>query len=110
MAGDYKGVDFEKMQGLIPAIIQDADTGEVLTLFYMNSDAVEKTRETRQVWRYSRAVGRLMRKGDTSGHVLHVESIATDCDADALVVRVHADGPACHTGERTCFHNPLALG
>jgi phosphoribosyl-ATP pyrophosphohydrolase/phosphoribosyl-AMP cyclohydrolase len=103
-------LDFGKGDGLIPAIIQDADSGEVLTLFYMDNDAVEKTRATREVWRYSRAEQRLMRKGDTSGNVLHVESIATDCDTDALVVRVHASGPACHTGERTCFHKPLSLG
>jgi phosphoribosyl-ATP pyrophosphohydrolase/phosphoribosyl-AMP cyclohydrolase len=103
-------LDFGKGDGLIPAIIQDADSGEVLTLFYMDNDAVEKTRATREVWRYSRAEGRLMRKGDTSGNVLHVESIATDCDADALVVRVHASGPACHTGEQTCFHKPISLG
>jgi phosphoribosyl-AMP cyclohydrolase len=102
-------LDFEKGDGLIPAIIQDADGGEVLTLFYMDKDAVEKTRKTKEVWRYSRAEGRLMRKGDTSGNVLHVESMAADCDADAIVVRVHADGPACHTGERTCFHNSIGL-
>jgi len=102
-------LDFAKGDGLIPAIIQDADSGEVLTLFYMNHDAVEKTQATREVWRFSRAENKLMRKGDTSGNVLHVESLAADCDQDALVVRVHADGPACHTGERTCFHNPLEL-
>jgi phosphoribosyl-ATP pyrophosphohydrolase/phosphoribosyl-AMP cyclohydrolase len=106
--GEKIELDFAKMDGLLPAIIQDADSGEVLTLFYMDAEALEKTRETKQVWRYSRAEGRLMRKGDTSGNVLHVESIAADCDGDALVVRVHPVGPACHTGARTCFHNPLA--
>ena len=100
-------LDFAKGGGLIPAIIQDADTGEVLTLFYMDEEALRRTRESKQVWRYSRAEGRLMRKGDTSGNVLHVETIAADCDNDALVVRVHPVGPACHTGQRTCFHNPL---
>ena len=102
-------LDFAKGDGLIPAIIQDADSGEVLTLFYMDEEAVQRTRETKQVWRFSRAENKLMRKGDTSGNVLHVESIAADCDADALVVRVHPVGPACHTGERTCFHNPIEL-
>jgi phosphoribosyl-ATP pyrophosphohydrolase/phosphoribosyl-AMP cyclohydrolase len=101
-------LDFKKMDGLLPAIIQDADSGEVLTLFYMDAEAIEKTRETKQVWRFSRAENRLMRKGDTSGHVLHVESMAADCDGDAIVVRVHPVGPACHTGERTCFHNPIS--
>ena len=105
--GETFELDFAKGDGLIPAIIQDADTGEVLTLFYMDEEALQRTRESKQVWRFSRAEGRLMRKGDTSGNVLHVESIAADCDRDALVVRVHPVGPACHTGERTCFHNPL---
>ena len=101
-------LDFEKGGGLIPAIIQDADTGEVLTLFYMDEEALRRTKESKQVWRFSRSEGQLMRKGDTSGNVLHVESIAADCDGDALVVRVHPSGPACHTGQRTCFHNPLS--
>ena len=100
-------LDFAKGGGLIPAIIQDAETGEVLTLFYMDEEALRRTRESKEVWRYSRAEARLMRKGDTSGNVLHVESIAADCDGDAVVVRVHPAGPACHTGQRTCFHNPL---
>ena len=104
---DTVDLDFEKSGGVIPAIIQDADSGEVLTLFYMDEEALAKTREERVVWRFSRAEQRLMRKGDTSGNVLHVETIAYDCDGDALVVRVHAVGPACHTGERTCFHNPI---
>jgi phosphoribosyl-AMP cyclohydrolase len=107
MADERMELDFAKGDGLIPAIIQDADTGEVLTLFYMDEEAVRKTLEEKLVWRFSRAQGRLMRKGDSSGHVQHVESVATDCDSDALVVRVHPVGPACHTGERTCFHNPL---
>ena len=110
MAENGFELDFAKMEGLIPAIIQDADSGEVLTLFYMNDEALQKTRETKNVWRFSRAEGKLMRKGDTSGNVLHVESIAADCDRDALVVRVHPVGPACHTGARTCFHNPIELG
>ena len=100
-------LDFAKGGGLLPAIIQDAETGEVLTLFYMDEAALQKTRETKEVWRFSRAENRLMRKGDTSGNVLHVESVAADCDGDAVVVRVHPVGPACHTGARTCFHNPL---
>src|SRR3989338_2960574 len=107
MSETRKDLDFAKMDGLLPAIIQDADSGEVLTLFYMDEEALRRTREEKVVWRFSRAEQKLMRKGDTSGHVLHVESIASDCDGDALVVRVPPVGPACHTGERTCFHNPL---
>jgi len=94
-------------RGLIPAIIQDDDTGEVLTLFYMNDEAVRRTRESGQVWRYSRKEQRLMRKGDTSGHTLTVRRMLYDCDEDALVVRVQPQGPACHTGERTCFYREL---
>ena len=100
-------LDFAKGDGLIPAIIQDADSGEVLTLFYMDEEALKRTRESGQVWRFSRAQGQLMRKGDTSGNVLHVQSVTANCDADAVVVRVRPVGPACHTGQRTCFHNPL---
>ncbi len=91
---DVNELDFAKGDGIIPAIIQDADSGEVLTLFYMDREAVEKTQETKEVWRFSRAENKLMRKGDTSGNVLHVESLAADCDQDALVVRVHPVGPA----------------
>jgi phosphoribosyl-ATP pyrophosphohydrolase/phosphoribosyl-AMP cyclohydrolase len=94
-------------KGLIPAIIQDDATGEVLTLFWMNDEAVRKTRETGRVWRYSRQHQQLMQKGDTSGHFLDVTRILYDCDEDALVVRVNATGPACHTGERTCFYREL---
>jgi phosphoribosyl-AMP cyclohydrolase len=100
-------LDFAKGNGLLPAIIQDDNTGEVLTLFYMDADALERTRETRQVWRYSRSHGRLMRKGEESGNVLHVTSIMADCDGDAVVVRVHPQGPACHTGQRSCFFTPV---
>ena len=94
-------------RGLIPAIIQDDDTGEVLTLFYMNDEAVRRTQQSGQVWRYSRKEQRLMRKGDTSGHTLTVRSIFYDCDEDALVIRVQPKGPACHTGERSCFYRDL---
>lgn len=94
-------------RGLIPAIIQDDKSGDVLTLFWMNDEAVQKTLDTQQVWRYSRQHQELMRKGDTSGHFLNVRSVAYDCDEDALVVRVDPIGPACHTGERTCFYRTL---
>jgi phosphoribosyl-ATP pyrophosphohydrolase/phosphoribosyl-AMP cyclohydrolase len=94
-------------RGLMPAIIQDDASGEVLTLFWMNDDAVRKTLETGRVWRYSRQHQRLMQKGDTSGNYLDVRSVLYDCDEDALVVRVEAKGPACHTGERTCFYREL---
>jgi phosphoribosyl-ATP pyrophosphohydrolase/phosphoribosyl-AMP cyclohydrolase len=94
--------------GLIPAIIQDDDSGEVLTLFYMNDDAVKKTLEDKRVWRFSRQHDRLMLKGETSGNFLNVRTVFYDCDADAVVVRVAPTGPACHTGERTCFYRELS--
>jgi len=94
-------------RGLVPAIIQDDDSGEVLTLFWMNDEAVRKTLESGRVWRYSRQHQQLMLKGDTSGNYLDVRRILYDCDEDALVVRVQSAGPACHTGERTCFYREL---
>jgi phosphoribosyl-AMP cyclohydrolase len=94
--------------GLIPAIIQDDESGEVLTLFWMNDEAVSKTLSDRRVWRYSRQHGKLMLKGETSGNFLDVRTVLYDCDEDALVVRVAPTGPACHTGERTCFYRDLA--
>ncbi len=94
-------------RGLIPAIIQDDDSGEVLTLFWMNDEAVRQTAESRQVWRYSREHQKLMRKGETSGNYLNVRRVLYDCDEDALVVRVQPTGPACHTGERSCFYRDL---
>jgi phosphoribosyl-AMP cyclohydrolase len=96
--------------GLIPAIIQDGDSGEVLTLFWMNDEAVRKTLATGRVWRYSRQHAKLMQKGDTSGNYLDVRRVLYDCDEDALVVRVEAQGPACHTGERSCFYRELSPG
>jgi phosphoribosyl-ATP pyrophosphohydrolase/phosphoribosyl-AMP cyclohydrolase len=97
-------VDFDKGQGLIPVVIQDDDTGEVLMLAYMNEEALERTLESRQVWFYSRSRRELWHKGETSGNFLNVRRIVIDCDDDALLIRVQPTGPACHTGERSCFH------
>ena len=94
-------------KGLIPAIVQDDDTGEVLTLFWMNDEAVRRTQESGRVWRYSRQHQQLMLKGETSGNYLDVRSVLVDCDDDAVVVRVRPTGPACHTGERSCFYREL---
>jgi phosphoribosyl-ATP pyrophosphohydrolase/phosphoribosyl-AMP cyclohydrolase len=96
-------------KGLIPALIQDDASGEVLTLFWMDEEAVRKTLETGRVWRYSRQHSRLMLKGETSGNYLNVAKALYDCDADAIVVRVRSEGPACHTGERTCFYRELTV-
>ncbi|MFJ8066064.1 bifunctional phosphoribosyl-AMP cyclohydrolase/phosphoribosyl-ATP diphosphatase HisIE [Psychrobacillus sp. NPDC096426] len=93
--------------GLIPVIIQHAITREVLTLAYMNEEAYNKTVETKETWLFSRSRQELWHKGETSGNTQTVVSIRTDCDSDALVVEVLPSGPACHTGEATCFHNIL---
>jgi len=90
--------------GLVPCVMQDAGTGEVLTLAYMNAEAVSRTRETREVHFWSRSRGELWRKGETSGNTMALRALRYDCDADALVALVDPAGPACHTGERTCFY------
>jgi phosphoribosyl-AMP cyclohydrolase / phosphoribosyl-ATP pyrophosphohydrolase len=90
---------------LLPCIVQDARTGEVLTLAYMNDEALRRTRESGEVWFWSRSRQELWHKGETSGNVQRVERIRLDCDEDALLVLVEPAGPACHTGARTCFHN-----
>jgi phosphoribosyl-ATP pyrophosphohydrolase/phosphoribosyl-AMP cyclohydrolase len=97
-------VDFDKCDGLIPVVIQDDDTEEVLMLAYVNEEALERTLESRQVWFYSRSRRELWHKGETSGNFLNVRRIVIDCDDDALLIRVQPTGPACHTGERSCFH------
>ena len=99
---DHAQVRFDG-QGLVPSIVQDAATGAVLMLAYMDREALEATVRTREVHFHSRSRGRLWRKGETSGNVLHLVQLDLDCDADALLVRVHPAGPACHTGEATCF-------
>jgi len=92
-------------QGLVPCVMQDARTGEVLTLAYMNEEALERTRETGEVHFWSRSRGELWHKGETSGNVMHLKALRIDCDGDALLALVEPAGPACHTGERSCFHN-----
>lgn len=94
-------------KGLLPAIIQDDASGEVLMLGYMNEESLQRTRESGQVWFFSRSRQQLWMKGETSGNVLTVQRILRDCDEDALVVRVTPAGPTCHTGERTCFYREL---
>ena len=90
-------------RGLIPAIVQDADTREVLTLAYMNRESLERTIETRETWFWSRSRNELWHKGETSGNTQQVVDLVADCDGDAIVVLVRPAGPACHTGARSCF-------
>ena len=91
-------------QGLVACVMQDARTGEVLTLAYMNDEALARTRETGEMHFWSRSRGELWRKGETSGNTMRLRGLRYDCDEDALVALVDPAGPACHTGERTCFH------
>ncbi len=91
-------------RGLVPCILQDWRTGEVLTLAYMNAEALELTRRTGEIHFFSRSRQELWHKGATSGNTMAVRSIRYDCDGDALLALVEPAGPACHTGERTCFH------
>lgn len=100
-------VDFAKQGGLVPVVAQDALTGEVLTLAYMNEEALRATRESGLMHYWSRSRGKLWRKGEESGNVQHVVSLALDCDGDAILAKVRPAGPACHTGASTCFHEPL---
>jgi phosphoribosyl-AMP cyclohydrolase len=94
-------------QGLLPAILQDAHTGDVLMLAWMNAEAVRLTQTTGDAWFWSRRRRELWHKGATSGHFMRVQDIYFDCDADALLVKVIPDGPACHTGQATCFFRRL---
>ena len=91
-------------QGLVPCVMQDARTGEVLTLAYMNDQALRRTRETGEVHFWSRSRDELWHKGATSGNTMRVRALRYDCDSDAVVALVDPTGPACHTGERSCFH------
>ncbi|GGH02185.1 histidine biosynthesis bifunctional protein HisIE [Glycocaulis albus] len=96
-------IDFEKAGGLVPAIVQHERTGEVLMLGYMNAEALEATQEKKLVTFWSRSKNRLWTKGETSGDVLRLVSIAADCDRDALLVQALPEGPTCHLGTRSCF-------
>jgi phosphoribosyl-AMP cyclohydrolase / phosphoribosyl-ATP pyrophosphohydrolase len=98
------GIRFDD-RGLAPCVVQDWTTGEVLTLAYTNAEALERTRATGELHLWSRSRDELWHKGATSGNVQRVRALRVDCDADAVLALVEPAGPACHTGERTCFHN-----
>jgi phosphoribosyl-AMP cyclohydrolase len=101
-------LDFAKAGGLLPAIVQDHRTGEVLMLGFMNDRALAETQRSREVVFFSRSRNRLWKKGETSGHVLQLRELRVDCDADALLLRVEAVGPGvCHEGYRSCFFREL---
>lgn len=97
-------------QGLVPVVAQDATTGEVLMVAYMNAEAVQRTADSGDAWYWSRSRGRLWRKGEESGHTQRVREMRVDCDNDTLLLVVDQSGPACHTGHRSCFYRDLAAG
>ena len=104
-------MDFEKADGLLPAVVQDYRSGEVLMVAYMNDDAFALTRRTGKMHYYSRSRGRIWMKGETSGHVQEVKEILIDCDEDAAVFKIkQIGGAACHTGYRSCFFRRLEQG
>ena len=103
---DISSIKFD-VNGLVPAISQDAQTGAVLMLAYMNAESLQQTLESGYVTYYSRSRQKLWRKGETSGHTQRVLSISYDCDGDAILMQVEQTGPACHTGAYSCFHNEL---
>jgi phosphoribosyl-AMP cyclohydrolase / phosphoribosyl-ATP pyrophosphohydrolase len=100
---ELRTLDWDKGNGLLPAIVQDADSGAVLMLAYMNRDALAATLVSKRVTFWSRSKNRLWTKGETSGHFLELREIAADCDGDTLLILAHPVGPACHTGTRTCW-------
>jgi phosphoribosyl-AMP cyclohydrolase len=101
-------LDYSKLDGLIPAVIQDAASGRVLMVGFMNPEAFQKTRETGFVTFYSRSRNKLWMKGESSGHRLVVKDISTDCDVDTLLIKVEALGPGvCHNGYQSCFYRSL---
>lgn len=104
-------VDFQKLGGLVPAIAQDADTGEVLMLAWMNREAFEETVRTNRAVYFSRSRNRLWRKGEESGHVQEVKGVYLDCDADTILLKVkQIGGAACHEGYKSCFFRELTGG
>lgn len=102
-----KQVDFKKGNGLVPAIVQDFETKEVLMLAYMNEESLKKTLEGDTTWFYSRSRNELWNKGATSGHFQYIKEIKIDCDNDTILVLVEQVGAACHTGNKSCFYRKL---
>jgi phosphoribosyl-ATP pyrophosphohydrolase/phosphoribosyl-AMP cyclohydrolase len=111
--GDSQPVELDDLQfderGLVPAVVQDATSGEVLMVAWMNLEAVQRTVREGRTWFFSRSRRELWPKGETSGHIQHVDELLIDCDADTVLVKVHQVGVACHTGARTCFHRRLQV-
>jgi phosphoribosyl-ATP pyrophosphohydrolase/phosphoribosyl-AMP cyclohydrolase len=103
-------IDFNKSNGLVPAVIQDNNTLQVLMVGYMNKEAFEKTEQEKKVTFFSRSKNRLWTKGETSGNYLYVKEILSDCDNDSILIKVNPAGPVCHTGSTSCFNEVTAKG
>ena len=107
MEQNISNIDFSKSGGIVPVIVQDANTKEILTIAYTNKESLERTLSTGNSWFWSRSRKKLWMKGEESGNTQKIKEILVDCAADALIYVVEPQGPACHTGERTCFHNSV---
>lgn len=107
---DLSTVRYDKLTGLVPIVVQDVDSGAVLMVAYANREALKRTLATRQAWFWSRSRQDYWRKGATSGNVQKVEDVRVDCDGDTVLYLVHPAGPACHTGETTCFYRSMTHG
>ena len=103
---DTENIKYDE-KGLVPAIIQDADSGDVLMLGYMNEEALQRTLSGEDVWFYSRSRQEMWHKGETSGNYIKVQEVWKDCDSDTILVKARPIGPVCHTGNRTCFFQEL---
>ena len=104
---DISNIDFSKGDGIVPVIVQDANTKEVLTLAYTNKESLERALSTGNSWFWSRSRKKLWMKGEESGNTQKIKEILVDCDFDAIIYLVEPSGPACHTGEKVCFHHEL---
>ena len=100
-------IDFEKSNGLVPVIVQDVNTKDILTLAYANKASLELATKTNNSWFWSRSRNKLWMKGEESGNTQKIKEILVDCDSDAIIYLVEPSGPACHLGEKVCFHNIL---
>ena len=107
MNKEISEIDFSKGNGIIPVIVQDYHTREILTLAYSNKESLELAKKTGKSWFWSRSRNKLWMKGEESGKSQNIKKILVDCDSDAIIYMVEPSGPACHTGENTCFHNSL---
>ncbi|GAA0180798.1 phosphoribosyl-AMP cyclohydrolase [Clostridium sediminicola] len=105
----FNEIDFDKCNGLVPTIVQDYSDKEILMMAYMNEESLKRTIESGKTWFWSRSRNQFWNKGETSGNFQLVKSISVDCDGDTLVIEVEQKGPACHTGNRSCFYRKINI-